>query len=84
MLRITVELLPKGHEEGKRCLGTMDIWNDATGDLETGNYKFRIFQWGTPKRVWKSGELKGFPRQKRGPWDLLYLVLLKSVATRNR
>lgn len=29
------------------------------------------------------GKLKGFPRQKQGPWDLLFLVLQDAVGKRN-
>ena len=42
MLRVTIELLPSGAEEGKRTLGVIDIANDLTGDLDTGNYVVKL------------------------------------------
>jgi len=38
MIRITVELIPKGLEESQRTLATMEVSNDGTGDAVTGNY----------------------------------------------
>lgn len=84
MIRITIELLPLGREEQKRHLGTMEIWNDATGDQKTGNYGYKISKFGNPSSVWKSGKVKGFDRLSRGPWDLLCLVLLSAVGRRNQ
>jgi hypothetical protein len=83
MIRITIELLPLGREEHKRHLGTAEIWNDASGDGNTGNYKFRLSKWGGKNELWKSGEIKGFPRQSRGAWDLLYLCLKSVLEKRN-
>jgi len=38
MIRITVQLLPKGDATRARTLGSMDIVNDATGSEDLGNY----------------------------------------------
>jgi hypothetical protein len=84
MIRVTVELVPFGFEENKRHLGTAEIWNDATGTLDVGNYKYRLSKWGRPDVNWKEGKVKGFPRKSRGAWDLLYLVLRDAVASRNK
>jgi hypothetical protein len=84
MLRITIELLPLGSEEHKRHLGTAEIWNDATGSLESGNYRYRLYHWGNSNGLWRSGNVTAFPRLNRGPWDLLFLVLLQAVSDRNR
>ena len=84
MIRVTIELLPLGREDIKRHLGTAEIWNDASGDSQTGNYRFKLSKWGNTKAIWKSGEVKGFPRQARGAWDLLYLVLREAVQGRNK
>lgn len=79
MIKITVELLPFGFEKKKKLLGSMVIYNDATGSHDIGNYKFHISKWEPKeKEIWKTGEVKGFDRIKRGCWDLLYLCL-KSV-----
>lgn len=82
MLRITVELLPNGDESRKSHLGTAEIINIGSGDSETGNYKVRLSKWGDPSKVWKSGELQGFPRQQLGPWDLLSLCLVATLGDR--
>lgn len=39
MLRITIEIIPKGVESLARKIGLIEIANDATGNLNTGNYK---------------------------------------------
>ena len=38
MIKVTVEILPFGFEEGRRTIGEMTIANDGTGNHETGNY----------------------------------------------
>ena len=82
MLRITVELLPNGDESQKRHLGTAEITNLGSGDDKTGNYEVRLSKWGNPSQMWKCGELKGFPRQQLGPWDLLSLCLVATIGDR--
>lgn len=78
MIRITIELLPKGCEERKRILGIAEIENDGTGNATRGNYKFRA--WGELDilrknvRPWKTGSVRGFYR-KSSSWKLLYLCL---------
>lgn len=62
----------------------MEIWNDATGSAEKGNYKFKISKWGNPKSIWKAGNVRNFSRLQRGPWDLLWLVLCEAVSDRNQ
>jgi hypothetical protein len=83
MLRITVELVPQGDESLKQHLGTAIIANDGEGTVELGNYHARFSKWGKPNNVWKTGTVKSFPRQKRGPWDLLYLALQSAIGSRN-
>jgi hypothetical protein len=34
--------------------------------------------------TWKKTEIENFPRLKKGPWDLLYLVLYSVVGKRNK
>ena len=83
MIRVTVELVPHGIEGRKKHLGTAEIWNDATGNLATGNYGYRLSRRGQPNSDWKSGEVKGFPRKRLGGWDLLFRALRNAVADRN-
>lgn len=84
MLRITVELLPYGREDLKECLGIAKIWNDGTGTLYKGNYKSTFSQRGRLNRIWKTCEIKDFPRQRLGIWDLLYRSLEEIVGNRNK
>lgn len=39
MIRVTVELLPYGYEEGKRTIASGTITNDGTGTIEVGHYR---------------------------------------------
>lgn len=79
MLKVTIELWPHGDEERKRTLGTIDIWNDATGTHEVGNYTVRLSkeldQVKKKGGAWRKGKVTGFARLKKGPYDLLYLAL---------
>ena len=75
MLKITVEIWPKGLEEEKRVLCTAKIFNDLTGTLTSGNYKAVFSRTDDWSKVWKKVELKGFPRRKLGPWHLLSWAL---------
>lgn len=38
MIRVTVELVPHGDERAKNTLGVIEVVNDGTGDMHTGNY----------------------------------------------
>ena len=84
MLRITVELCPRGDTSRPKHLGTAYIINDGSGDPDIGNYDVALSKWGKPNQQWKSGRVEGFPRAKRGPWDLLFLALQSCVEKRNK
>lgn len=43
MLRITIELVPFGREAYKRTIAGLNIINDGTGNNDTGNYKYELF-----------------------------------------
>ncbi len=83
MLRITIELLPFGLELEKKLLGKIEVWNDASGTKNLGNYKFRIFEKGSEKTIWKTGDVKGFPRKRLTSYDLLYRCLKIVLGARN-
>lgn len=83
MIRITIELLPLGDESRKRHMGTAEIWNDATGTIAQGNYKYRLSKWGRPNSIWRAGEIGGFPRKSLGVWDLFFRALRDAVGSRN-
>lgn len=85
MLRVTIDLIPGGTGE-PRTLGVAHIINDATGDAQTGNYEvvlLKSLEYASKPGVWKSGEVKGFPRKRLGPWDLLCRALNATVGKRN-
>lgn len=86
MLRVTIDLIPRGDESRKKTLATADIWNDGTGSVTTGNYGATLFVHqtadGKPKK-WRTAFVNGFPRISRGPWDLLQLVLKDALKNRN-
>jgi len=83
VIRITIELLPLGIEEGKRILGIAEITNIG-GDHITGTYKATFSKW-QPKTSenWKSATVENFPRTSRGAWDLLYRALREAIGGRN-
>ena len=80
---VTIELWPHGQQAGKRVLGVAEIANLGTGTLESGNYEVRLLKWGEGRRVWKKGQVLNFPRQRLGPYDLLFRALLHTVGLRN-
>ena len=87
MILVTVELVPASGGP-KRHLGTAKIVNDGTGSAAVGNYRFELSKWGQPgwglpSRVWRRGQIEGFPRKKLGPWDLLCRALAACVGDRN-
>lgn len=83
MIRVTIELVKHGDETQTSHLGTIEIWNDATGTPTRGNYKFLLSRKGHPKSSWQAGMVKDFPRRARNSYDLLYRVLRTAVGERN-
>jgi ribosomal protein L27 len=69
MLRITVDLIPRGDERAAQRVGTVEIENDRTGDETTGNYRVR--QRGT---VTADVRLTGLQRTE-GLWALASAAL---------
>ena len=87
MLRVTIEIVPHGIEECARVIAKAAIINNGTGTAELGNYQVSLAGGdGKPlrRRFWKKGSVLGFPREKRGAWDLLYLALAATVGKRNK
>lgn len=75
MIRVTVELVPRGDESRARILCRGLIVNDGSGTLRTGNYRFSLSQQGRPNVQSREGEVKDFPRLSKNVWHLLRLVL---------
>jgi hypothetical protein len=84
MLRVTIEVVPRGDESRKRHLGTVEIVNDGTGNEYRGNYAVRLAKFGRPNHNWLRGVVRGFDRVRRGPYDLLLQCLVATVGHRNR
>jgi hypothetical protein len=61
MLEIDIKIIPFGIRDREHLIGRMTIWNDATGDYETGNYGYKLV---TDKDELFEGEFKGFDRRK--------------------
>lgn len=81
MLRITIELVPWGIEARAKVIATGTIANTGTGTSTNGDYRIELRD--AAGRRWKTGHIKGFPRKRLLPWDLLYRALKKLVGTRN-
>ena len=76
MIRITVELIPRGHEnhERRKTIGTMEIENDAKGNEHCGNYLATLHGEYTPADGRKV-TVKAFPRKANSVWSLIGAVL---------
>ena len=84
MVRVTIELLPKGSELHKRHLGTMEITNDrSNGPGPVGAYDVRLSKRGRPQVLWRRGRVESFPRLALGAYDLLFRALAATVGSRN-
>jgi hypothetical protein len=44
MLRATIEIVPYGDENRKRSLYVIEIGNDGTGNIDTGNYDVILYE----------------------------------------
>ena len=79
MINVNIELHSAidGHVE---TLGTIKIWNDATGTPTKGNYGY--FLTDKKRRVMGKGRIEGFPRKRLLAADLLYRVLEDARGTK--
>jgi hypothetical protein len=78
MVKVTIELLPKGEEEGKRLIGVVLIANDGSGTVDAGNYEYALSHagkyLGKRKEPYKKGKVRNFPR-RYSPYRLIARVL---------
>ncbi|MGE0412001.1 MAG: hypothetical protein AB7I98_03985 [Verrucomicrobiales bacterium] len=70
MIRITIELLPGGSEEGKRILGKLEIANDGAGSREVGHYTGTLHGEYTPAKG-RKGRVSNFDRRRQSVWSLV-------------
>lgn len=70
MIRITVQLIPRGDESKARTLGTMEIANDGTGTHEVGDYDgiLHAEYTGPNGRI---GRVVQFNRKRQSVWSLV-------------
>lgn len=80
MIRVTIEMHPRGDASKKYLLGTMDIANDG-GTVSRGDY----VAWARGKRgrLWKGAAVQDFPRKRLLVWDLMFRVLREMCGERN-
>lgn len=72
MIRVTIELIPGGVEDHaeRRVLGTMEIDNDCTGDMQTGHYNGVLHaEYTLPEG--RKGYVENFHRQRQSVWSLV-------------
>jgi len=75
VIRVTVELVPRGDEKRARILCRGIIANDGSGTLRRGNYRFALSQQGRLTTKAREGEVNDFPRLSKNVWWLLREVL---------
>jgi len=79
MIRVTIEVIPFGEDYDKRKLETITIWNTGKGNLDKGDYSFKIEE-REDKSNWKGETFKKkYTKIKHfrdeGVVKLLYLCL---------
>jgi hypothetical protein len=70
MLRVTIELLPRGDESRARKIGTLLIANDATGTETIGNYRGTLHAEYTGLGG-RTGHVENFNRKTQSVWSLV-------------
>lgn len=70
MIRITVELIPRGNESKKKQLGMMEIANEGTGSMLEGNYEGTLHAEYTPP-AGRIGRVRKFNRKTQSVWSLV-------------
>jgi hypothetical protein len=73
MLKITIELLPYGKEEGKKVLHEMSIVNNGEGTPDSGSYNFKP----SFHESWNINIVTNYPRKTSTAMKLLSDCLQK-------
>lgn len=74
MIVVHVDLWPQGSEAHAVRLGTVEIYNDLTGEAGRGNYVVRA--WGRKNRpLQRFATVTGFPRRSQSALHLLRRAL---------
>lgn len=72
MIRITVEMVPKGVGE-PRVIATAKIWNTGKGTESSGRYRAKFLS--KNGRVWRESHVDGFSRLTCSVWLLIKRAL---------
>ena len=83
MIRVTIELFPRGSVRRSRVISTIVIANDGTGSLTNGNYDVDLMTMGRAPRIWRKVRVENFPRRRLLVVDLLYRALRAALGDRN-
>lgn len=84
MLKVIIEMWPKGSEANKFVHSTAIMYNDGKESFNTngeyGSYRgvFMQSHQFNPNRAWKTSQVKRIHRRKRGVWDILFCLLYKA------
>jgi hypothetical protein len=73
MIRITVELLPFGHEALKSTLATARIWNDGSGSPFLASYGFKLH--GKSGYLMRAGMIGEYRSRDFSVWWLIAGIL---------
>ena len=70
MIRVTVQLIPKGDVSRAKTLGVMEIANDGTGNEHAGNYGGTLHAEYTGS-AGRPGRVEKFFRRRQSVWSLV-------------
>lgn len=73
---------PKGDESKAYSLGVMTVILKGSDERGLRRYDWTISKLGGVG-VWKRGSINGHDPKRRGPWDLIYRILVLAVGSRN-
>ena len=76
MLRVTIELLPGGREDGKRVIATADIARTSGGPL--ADYRVALDD-AVLGEVGERAMVRGYPRWAASVWDLVARCLVAAL-----
>lgn len=87
MIVVKLELWPGGDESRAQDLGKAIIGNESNL-ADISDYSVYLLTGAkysrNPGTIWRTGEVKGFPRTSYqvGPWELLFLALESALGSR--
>lgn len=76
MIKVTIEFWNHGDPLDKKVLGEAFIINDGTGAFTRGNYIYTLKSKG---KHFRKGKIKGFERQRKNVWWLLYYIMKDAI-----